>query len=129
MICCICSKDIDEKSRDACESCRREFHIECGKVEATEDTFPGSCPGVYWCIICRTQYHKEAKGHIFQIADHDNHSDLLTYAGINTTNGAFADRCSKCGMWAYEFRSKTATPGKYEGVPCGDKIRETDNGR
>jgi hypothetical protein len=107
MSCFLCSKDFVRppngdwsSDREICDLCEREFCFDCGELEAYEFTFPNCCPGVYWCVICKTRYLEEAKGHLFVIANHDNHPDLLTYCSIDTTNGAFADRCNKCGMWA-----------------------------
>jgi hypothetical protein len=79
-----------------CDLCEKPFcSEECIQLEAYEDTFYNCCPGVYWCIVCRTN--------------------------------AFVDQCKKCGVWSYEFRSKTEAHSKYEGVPCGPKIREFDD--
>lgn len=111
----------------SCDLCEKKFcSEECIQLEAYEDTFFNCCPGVYWCIICRTTYFRDAKGHLFFMQTHDNTPDLLTYCNITSTNGAFVDQCKHCGVWSYEFRSKTNTPGKYEGAPCGEKIREFD---
>jgi hypothetical protein len=111
-----------------CDLCEKPFcSEECIQLEAYEDTFDNCCPGVYWCIICRTTYFKEAKGHLFFMQNHSNSPDLLTYCNIKSTNGAFVDQCKKCGVWSYEFRSKTDAHSPYEGVPCGPKIREFDD--
>lgn len=60
------------------------------------------------------------KGHVWGTGWED--SDKL-HPGFNVYGG-YVDQCEKCGMYGYEYNSGTATPGKYEGQPCGDKIRD-----
>ena len=107
MNCLTCSNQTENPIR--CET--NNAHIfcseKCAQHKAIEDDIQGSCPGVYWCAVCSSEYLEAAKGHHF----------LLQYD--KSTDG-FSDRCTKCYVWCYDFKSKTKTSGKFEGVSCKD---------
>jgi hypothetical protein len=122
MNCAVCSTGTQNQS--GCDLCDRYFCSEqCAQIDDYENTFPNCCPGVYWCIVCRTNYLNAAKGHLFIISQHEAHLDLKTYLDQDPNEWAFVDQCMNCGIWCYEFKSKTNVLSKYEGVSCGEKIR------
>jgi len=129
-ICPICSKIFIEynaenfletgKAPEYCDSCGKGYcSDECAKLEAYESTFPNCCPGVYWCVVCRTSYLNLANGHLFIRDYHLPSNDLTKYLGDKFINGGFIDKCMTCGIWCYEFKSNIDNlPGKYEGISC-----------
>jgi hypothetical protein len=46
------------------------------------------------------------------------------FGGSTNIYGSYVTTCNKCGMYIYEFMGPSDDyPGKYEGQPCGRKIR------
>jgi len=63
------------------------------------------------------------KGHEWGMGWEESDRPHPGFGGSMDIYGCYVDQCEKCGMYGYEFRSCTATPGKYEGQPCGEMIR------
>lgn len=125
MNCTACNKRIVELVY--CENnCRRPYcSWECSNPFHIEDDIPGSCPGVCWCKLCRDAHLEFSKGHIWLHDWHNESTELEIYGWKSPTDyPIFLPKCSKCGMWGYEFESKTDIPSKYEGKSCSDKIRD-----
>lgn len=62
--------------------------------------------------------------HDWQMGWEDSDTPHSGMGGTTNIYGGYVGQCGKCGMYAYEFVSGTANPGKYELQLCGSKIRE-----
>lgn len=120
--CAVCKVPVGAGEYDGvfCEAgCDRRFcSDDCAQLDHYENTFPNCCPGVYWCILCKTEYLDAAQGHLFVIAHHDAHPNLKAYLDRDPKEPMFVDKCMNCDMWCYEVKSKTDEPGRYEGYAC-----------
>src|ERR1044072_4108372 len=118
-ICVRCNKSSETKYPEDqnsdlgifCDCCENLFcSNECAQVEDVQIMFPGCCPGVYHCIVCREQYLNWSKGHIFipyEYLSKEDKERLKLYYKIRDYGSFPASKCLHCGIFCGEYESET----------------------